>query len=53
MRTDARENYICRYSIREGESQHPWQPTVRSFEYYKDYEPDTKDAQPHDEQALE
>ncbi len=48
----ARENDIRRDSISERQSQNGWQSAVRKSEDKND-QPDTKDAQPEDEQAVQ
>ena len=49
---NAREDNIRRDSISEGQSQNGWQPAVRKSEDKND-QPDTKDAQPEDEQTVQ
>ena len=47
-----KDNIRCD-SISEAQGQKPRQPAVRSFKDHKDDQPDTEDAQPQDQQALE
>ena len=49
----ARGRTIRGKSIRDAQSQNPGQPAVRSFEDHKDDQPDTKNAQPKNRQALQ
>src|ERR1700722_1079337 len=49
----ARENNISSKSISDAHSQNPGQPAVRSLKDHKNYQPDTKNAQPNNQQALQ
>src|SRR5438552_14532304 len=48
-----RENNIRGKSICDAQSQNPGQPSVCSFKHHKDDQPDTKNAQPKNRQALQ
>ena len=50
---DARKDNVCRGAISGDQSQKPWQPLVCKLEDYKDDQPDAKNTQPQDEQALQ
>ena len=50
---DTRKDNVGRHSISGGQSQNPWQPLVCKFEDHKDDQPDAKDTQAEDEQALQ
>ena len=49
----AREDDIRGNSVGQPQGQSPWQPAVRVFEDHKDNQPDSKDAQSEDQQALQ